>query len=216
MGSWSVIIICGIYVVVEAIVAFVLHKLKLVKGEGIRKFIHIATSFLIFPVIYKIDQPILRYIGPLFFVFFNAIASYSGMGKIIGLEDEKRHLGLVIYPLSIVFLIFLFNNGYMSDYAVSSGTLIMGLGDGLAAVVGTKWGKHKYKVFKVGQKSVEGTIAMFISSFWVVFILSPGGFVVALILALFSSLVENISPSGIDNATVPILSSIILEVLCRL
>ena len=216
MESWIVIAMCGLYVCLEALVAFVFHKFHLVKSEGIRKFIHIATSFLIFPVIYGIKEPGLRYVGPLFFVFFNAIASYGGMGRAIGLSDEKRHIGLVVYPLSVLFLVFLFNIGYMGAESAVSGVLIMGLGDGMAALVGTKWGKHKYKVFKVGVKSVEGTFSMFVASFFVVYFLSTCGVLVALFVALFSSLVENISPSGVDNATVPILSSLLLEVLCRL
>ena len=216
MESWIVIAMCGLYVCLEALVAFVFHKFHLVKSEGIRKFIHIATSFLIFPVIYGIKEPGLRYVGPLFFVFFNAIASYGGMGRAIGLSDEKRHIGLVVYPLSVLFLVFLFNIGYMGAESAVSVRLIMGVGDGLAALVGTKWGKHKYKVFKVGVKSVEGTFSMFVASFLVVYFLSPCGVLVALFVALFSSLVENISPSGVDNATVPILSSLLLEVLCRL
>ena len=113
MESWIVIAMCGLYVCLEALVAFVFHKFHLVKSEGIRKFIHIATSFLIFPVIYGIKEPALRYVGPLFFVFFNAIASYGGMGRAIGLSDEKRHIGLVVYPLSVLFLVFLLNIGYM-------------------------------------------------------------------------------------------------------
>ena len=216
MESWIVIAMCGLYVCLEALVAFVFHKFHLVKSEGIRKFIHIATSFLIFPVIYGIKEPGLRYVGPLFFVVCNAIASYGGMGRAIGLSDEKRHIGLVVYPLSVLFLVFLFNTGYMGAESAVSGVLIMGLGDGMAALVGTKWGKHKYKVFKVGVKSVEGTFSMFVASFLVVYFLSPCGVLVALFVALFSSLVENISPSGVDNATVPILSSLLLEVLCRL
>lgn len=216
MESWIVIAMCGLYVCLEALVAFVFYKFHLVKSEGIRKFIHIATSFLVFPVIYGIKEPSLRYVGPLFFVFFNAIASYGGMVKAIGLSDEKRHIGLVVYPLSVLFLVFLFNIGYMSAESAVSGVLIMGLGDGMAALVGTKWGKHKYKVSKVGVKSVEGTFSMFVASFLVVYILSPCGALVSLFVALFSSLVENISPSGVDNATVPILSALLLEVLCKL
>ena len=88
MESWIVIAMCGLYVCLEALVAFVFHKFHLVKSEGIRKFIHIATSFLIFPVIYGIKEPGLRYVGPLFFFFFYAIASYGGMGSAIGLSDE--------------------------------------------------------------------------------------------------------------------------------
>ena len=94
--------------------------------------------------------------------------------------------------------------------------MIMGLGDGMAAIVGTKWGKHKYRLSKSGSKSLEGTLAMMIASFLVVYYLTPGGFLVSFVVALAASALENISPSGVDNATVPIISSILLEALCRL
>lgn len=216
MGNWCIILLCGLYVVLEALVAFFAHKFHLLKSEGIRKFIHIATSFLIFPVIYGINEPVLRYVGPVFFVVFNAVAAYGGMGKAIGLNDEKRHMGLVIYPLSVLLLVILFNYEIISDQSAASGVMIMGLGDGMAALVGTRWGKHKYRVLKVGKKSIEGTLAMFVSSFFVVYLLSPGGVWIAILVAIFSSIVENISPSGVDNATVPILSALLLEALCRL
>lgn len=216
MGSWIVIILCGLYVCLEALVAYIAHRFHILKGEGIRKFIHIATSFLIFPVIYGIKEPVLRYVGPLFFTLFNAVAAYSGKGKILGLDDEKRHIGLIIYPLSVLFLVFLYNYGYIMAQSAICGVMIMGLGDGMAALVGTKWGKHKYKIRGIGKKSIEGTFAMFVASFLVVYFISPAGAWVSLLVALFSSLVENISPSGVDNATVPILSSLLLEVLCRL
>lgn len=57
---------------------------------------------------------------------------------------------------------------------------------------------------------------MMIASFLVVYFLTPGGFLVSFVVALAASALENISPSGVDNATVPIISSILLEALCRL
>lgn len=57
---------------------------------------------------------------------------------------------------------------------------------------------------------------MMIASFLVVYFLTPGGFWVSFVVALAASTLENISPSGVDNATVPIISSILLEALCRL
>lgn len=210
------IIFCGLYIVVEAVLAFCGHKFLSIKGEGIRKFIHISTSFLIFPLLYLIQNPSLRYFGPVFFIVFNGVASYGGMGKIIGMEDEKRHLGLVIYPLSVLILVFLYNTGVINIYSAQSGVLIMGLGDGMAALLGRKWGRHKYKVSKVGEKSIEGTAAMFVFSFLVVYFLSPSSLFISLLVAIVATVAENISPSGIDNFTVPLISAFVLEALWRL
>lgn len=216
MSDLWVIVMCGLYVSAEALLAYLGHKYLSIKGEGIRKFIHITTSFLVFPLLYAIDNPALRYFGPIFFILFNAIATYSGMGRIIGMNDEKRHIGLVIYPLSVLILVFLYNSGFINIYSAFSGVLVMGLGDGMAALLGTKLGRHKYKVPHVGGKSIEGTFAMFAFSFLVVFVLTPLGLWKSLVVALFSAFVENVSPSGVDNLSVPLLSAFVMEALWRL
>ncbi len=92
-------------------------------------------------------------------------------------------------------------------------------GDGLADMVGQKWGKHKFKVFS--DKSVEGTLAMFIFSvlftyailgiYWLVFNpLYPAAYsllnilIPVLAVSLVATIVEAISPRNIDNLLVPV------------
>ena len=216
MNDWTVIILSGCYIALEALLAYLGHKFLSIKGEGIRKFIHIATSFLIFPLVYLIKDPYLRLLGPALFIVVNAVATYSGMGKIIGMNDEKRHLGLVVYPFSVLILVLLFNGGLISSESAITGTLAMGVGDGAAALVGTKWGRHKYRIRGVGTKSVEGTAAMASATFAAAAIFTQAPLHAALFVAIGATVLENISPSGFDNFSVPLFSAFLMEALCRL
>ena len=216
MRDYLIILMCGLYVVLEAFVAFLGKRFGFLKGEGNRKFIHMATSLLIFPVVYMIENPLLRLVGPSVFIVFNFVASHMGMGRIIGLDDDKRHMGLVVYPFSVLILVILVNGGYIASSSAVTGVLIMGLGDGSAALIGKKWGKHGYRVSGGGKKSLEGTLSMALVSCLVAITFSPLGIWGSLLVALLSSGVENISPSGIDNATVPLFAALLTEVLCRL
>ena len=93
-------------------------------------------------------------------------------------------------------------------------------GDGFADIIGRKWGKRKYKIF--AEKSLEGTLAMFLFSFvfsyvilgvyWLIYNpLYPEAFslvkllVPILIIALVATVVEACSPKNLDNLLVPAL-----------
>ena len=82
--------------------------------------------------------------------------------------------------------------------------LVMGYGDGLAAVIGTAYGKHPL----VFGKSVEGTVAMFVASFAVtaiaMLVVAPAGWLLsALVVAVVATAVELVTPKGLDNLSVP-------------
>ncbi|MBQ0072265.1 MAG: hypothetical protein KBS81_10520 [Spirochaetales bacterium] len=217
MTDFLVIIVCGIYVVAEAAAAYCFYKFFKWRSESVRKFVHIMTANLMFPITYVSVSFWGRVFGPILFIVLNAIASYSGMGKFLGMTDKKRHIGLVIYPFSVLVLTLLNIYGVISAGAAVAGVFIMGWGDGFAALVGTKFGKHKYTVFGKYHKSVEGTLTMAFMSTLAVLLFQPQvPFWGALVAGVFASLLENVSPSGIDNLTVPILSALVVEVLCIL
>jgi phytol kinase len=95
------------------------------------------------------------------------------------------------------------------------GILVMGYGDGLAAVIGKSYGKHKLAF----GKSIEGSITMFVASFIVVFLVSSftQSVGISLILALgvsaLATIVELITPKGLDNLSVPLSTSLIFYIL---
>ena len=92
-------------------------------------------------------------------------------------------------------------------------------GDGFAALVGGKWGKIKYHVFG-GEKTVVGSLAMLsvtavLSVFVWVFYSAMGytlpelNFWYILIISALATVCEAISYGGIDNLTVPAVTSIL-------
>ena len=100
----------------------------------------------------------------------------------------------------------------MTDTDVILGVLAMGYGDGLAALIGSKVGKHKYIAFGA-TKSYEGSFVMFITVLIIALILSYS-LPIALFLALCATILEPVTPLGLDNLTVPIITALIGALAC--
>jgi phytol kinase len=93
----------------------------------------------------------------------------------------------------------------------------MAYGDGVAAIIGQFFGKHPYTIFK-GHKTLEGSFAMFITSMLVIgiyqlFVYQSFNWMHIGSLALVATLVEAISPHGIDNLFIPMLVSLLYFIL---
>jgi phytol kinase len=89
----------------------------------------------------------------------------------------------------------------------------MAYGDSAAALVGQRMGRRKYRL--VTEKSLEGSLAMFIASFLILFVsslyfsnfysFSVGGKLLSfLAVSVVVTVVEAISPRGLDNISVPL------------
>jgi len=91
----------------------------------------------------------------------------------------------------------------------------MSYGDGLASVIGIKYGKRKYTVFK-DTKSYVGSISMLLCTFLllviaIVFYEEPLTIrVVAYLLCMagVATVVEGITPLGLDNLSVPFVAAV--------
>lgn len=84
------------------------------------------------------------------------------------------------------------------------GVVVLAVGDAFASIVGIKCGK-----IRIGDKSLEGTFAFFLSTFLTLFPFV--GLWTALLIALFSSVVEALSLRLDDNLTVPLTASFIYK-----
>jgi len=102
--------------------------------------------------------------------------------------------------------------------AAIAGYLACGCGDAIAEPVGTRWGRHRYRVpaaFGVAtERSLEGSAAIFLAclaaggaSLSLSTALDGGGALSVLIFATACVLIEAVSPHGWDNATMQILPS---------
>jgi dolichol kinase len=92
-------------------------------------------------------------------------------------------------------------------------------GDGFAALIGQKFGKVKYTVFG-GTKSLEGSLTMFVITtvmsvfVWMVFssigcVMPEFNIVNIIAISAVATLCEAFSYGGIDNLTVPAITSIL-------
>lgn len=122
----------------------------------------------------------------------------------------RKSFGTLFYAISMGVLTACFWQDY-PQYTVI-GILVMAWGDGMAAIIGQRFGKHVYQIGQIN-KSWEGSLAM-MSASWLVTIsilLAVEGnnwqiWSVSLVVASVATILEAFSKLGIDNLTVPLSS----------
>ncbi|MBI1861982.1 MAG: phosphatidate cytidylyltransferase [Deltaproteobacteria bacterium] len=132
-----------------------------------------------------------------------ALAHFGGLMR----REELRSLtGNSYFILGLFVVVALFPRPI-----VSLSVLYLALGDPIAALVGTRWGKTKIS----GKKSVEGAIANFAVAFLATVLFAaatqlPHPWVLAIVGATCSVIAE-LAPLGIDdNLTIPVISGALL------
>jgi len=206
------IVVSIIFVFLIIGISSLLTKFKLLSNEGSRKFIHIGVSNWWIIAMIFFNSNIYAAIVPGLFVIVNYISYKKQVFKAMERDGSKNDLGTVYFALSLLILALItFKNAEFS-YIGALGILIMGYGDGLAAIIGVKYGKHKFKVLG-NEKSFEGSLAMFVFSFLVsvslLYIFNPVNITLfSLIVAIVSTALEALSPYGLDNLTVPLGTSL--------
>lgn len=191
------LLISSFYVAAVLALASFMRK-RGVEDLYVRKTVHMLVSLWILIMAWFIESPVARITGPAIFVLIN-LFFYLHFGN--------AGAGIVFYPLSLTVMIALMLCGVLSENAVVAGTLVMGLGDGAAAIAGTLLGRKR--------RSPEGSAVMFIVSFNV--IMAAGGSIAqAVITAAAATAAERFTPSALDNVTVPLLTAGLMEVLCAL
>ena len=138
-----------------------------------------------------------------------ALLSYR-LPLLPGIESVgRKSLGTFFYAVSMGLLVGWFWPLSQPQYA-AIGILTMTWGDGLAALVGQRYGQHPYQVWGE-KKSWEGSATMFLASYAVcvsilLYVQGPIAAIwgVALVAAAIATLLEAVSKYGIDNLTVPV------------
>lgn len=216
-----VMLLSYIYIISMIFVSNKMGKIFMWSQKTSRKVLHILIgnfpfilpffSESIFPVMVAAPFVLLTFlVSP-----YSPIKSLKGI--LFGLQDttEKGHpLGLVYYAISYTVLAASF---FYTPYVIAAGILPMAYGDGVAALIGERYGRRKYKI--LGQKSVEGSLTVFAGSFlsllcslvfYSLFYQFSAVEMVSLSLwtAVIATVVEAISPLGFDNLTVPIICAV--------
>ena len=206
------LIIIFIYLTILVTIAEVLNRSIADDPELTRKVVHIGSGNVILLAWWlKINTEvivaaaIIASIIALSSYFLPILPSINSVGR--------KSLGTLFYAISIGVLTQLFWRDYPQYTAI--GILVMAWGDGMAAIIGQRFGKHTYRVFDIN-KSWEGSAAMAIATFIVTSMtlfasqsnLGQALFVAAIVATLATAL-EAFSKLGIDNLTVPLASALI-------
>ena len=214
---WSdVLALIVVYIYVAAI--FVIAEMVLkTRPEVSRKFLHIMVGNMIFAMPFFADPWTMVWFLTLpitVALFF--LTEYSPI-KIENSVTESGHaLGLFFYAAIWTILIAVFSKQL---WIVALAIVPMVYGDGFAALIGQKFGKIKYTVFG-GTKSLEGSLTMFVITtvmsvfVWMVFTsigypMPEFNLVYIIAISAVATVCEALSYGGIDNLSVPTITSIL-------
>lgn len=208
MNNLIGIIAITIYIVLVLLVSKFLTKMG---KEASRKFVHIMLSNIWFFYLIFIDSLLYAWILPAIFVIMNSLSYKFKIFKSIERESNDG-LGTVYYAISIL-LISLFTYKIGKPLLGLPGILVMGYGDGFAAIVGQRIRSKEYKVGNT-TKSIAGSMTMFVLSLvicMIVFgILNIEYFgAKAIGVAIVATILEAVSIKGLDNISVPVLVTIL-------
>lgn len=186
--------------------------------EASRKFIHIMLCNWWFLAMYFFDNVILASIVPLSFVIINYISYKKNLISVMEREEqEKDGLGTVYYALSL-FLLSIFTFGIIKKPEIGlCSILIMGYGDGLAAIIGRSVKSMPYKIGKT-KKTLAGSATMLFISFVItaIFLCSVNAelwMLKSILLAISVTILEAVSIKGTDNITVPMFACLLLTTM---
>ncbi len=216
---WLQIAIAAIWVLLILMIAWVVNRFA-DKPEIVRKIVHIGTGNVIL-IAWWLDIP--ASVGITASILASAITLLSYRLPILpGINSVGRQsLGTFFYSVSFGILVAWFWYLQQPQYA-ALGILIMTWGDGLAALIGQRFGKNKYKVFAI-EKSWEGSLTMMLVSYLVCSLILVGTqgnawqtWAMSLIVAVIATALEAVSFLGIDNLTVPLGSAALAFFLSQL
>lgn len=201
--------IAAVYIYVAALVVFTEKVFSKRYPITSRKFLHIMTGNIAFILPLFETREIMAFLaaGPFILVTF-LMSPYSPIKSIRGKTSEAGHgLGLVFYAMTWTVLAYAF---FDHREIIAMGILTMSYGDGLASLIGLRYGKRKYLVFK-DTKSYVGSLAMFVFTFLLLIIalmfyavtLAPLVVAYLFCIAGVATIVEGITPLGLDNLSVP-------------
>ncbi|MBD3400651.1 MAG: phosphatidate cytidylyltransferase [Candidatus Coatesbacteria bacterium] len=214
MNQWIGLAISYAFVFAVLGVAGVLQKRGRISGETARKIVHIGVSNWIVLAMFLFHDWYFAIIGPASFVILNFISWRYDLFE--GMEAGDKSPGTVFFAISLTVVTWHFwwlwnTTGVDLRFIAVTAILVMGWGDGLAAVFGHRYGKRKL----IGYKTLVGTTAMFIVSVIVCLavslLLAPWPAATALLLGLalaaLATIGELLLPAGWDNLIVPLVTA---------
>jgi dolichol kinase len=197
--------IIGLILVYVYVILLLVISEKVIKKHPnfSRKFLHIMVGNILFilPLFQSRWVMALLVAAPFILLTF-LISPYSPLKIKDRISGSGHGLGLVYYAISWTVLAIIF---FDQPWIIAVGIAAMSYGDGMASLVGMKYGKIKYNLTG-DTKSLEGSLTMFIvliGMLWVVltYYAVPANPLVIVAVALVATIFEGLTPKGLDNIT---------------
>lgn len=214
MNQWLGLLVSYGFVFIVLGTAGLLARREIISGETARKVVHIGVANWILLAFFLFRDWYFALISPASFIVINFISWRLDLFK--GMESGDKSPGTVLFAVSLSALTghfwWLWNStGIDLRYIALMAMLVLGWGDGLAAVFGHRFGRRKL----VGEKSLAGSLTMFCVSlvvcFTVLTLLGPHGLVTTMALsfalAALATLAELLLPGGWDNLLIPLITA---------
>ncbi|MCY3804350.1 MAG: hypothetical protein OXF85_00515 [Candidatus Saccharibacteria bacterium] len=194
----------------------VLFHWRLIVGEYSRKLTHILIAFWMATWRFNLTQLEVTYLG-LFLILAILVAQQLKIfNSIFGIN--RVTYGEVSYVIGIILTSLLFPDPTVYALAVIN----LGLADGFAAIIGTKYGRIKYNVFG-STKSLAGMFTSFVIViisgllFWILAVdYKPSLVFVCMHIISTAAVVsglEFVSFKGLDNLTIPLATGLLYSSL---
>jgi phytol kinase len=199
--------VLGIFIVL--LLNEILWRKRKAHSEFSRKFVHVTVGVFVAFWPFFLTW---RQIELLSLAFLIVVVSSKALRIFNAIHSVQRPTwGEVCFALSVGIVAIATHDKWI--YMAS--LLQMGLADGLAAVVGVRFGRSNSYLFFGHAKSVAGTITFFITSLVILSVymhfsgaqLSP---LYIVLVAFIASLFENASVQGLDNLSVPLVTALLL------
>ena len=184
-----------------------LWQRNLVRGEASRKLAHIIIGSFIATWPLYMTYADIRWtliIGLLGAIIVRQRVLFPSI-----FDVKRRSIGDIVAPIIILLAAFL--EPSRTIFAVT--VLHIAFADGMAALIGSRFGhKSTYNIFKE-KKSLIGTATFFVASVLIMSValvfrpaIDTGAFMLYVVaIPLLATFAENVSPRGLDNVSVPVI-----------
>lgn len=218
MTNWLAVVISFAYVFAVLGAAEGLRRALRLPVEFTRKVVHIAVGMWAWGTAALFTDKWFAVIPPVAFIALNYLSYRRSLFTAMETGD-KSNLGTVYFPIAFAVIILLFFD--ISKAFMVAALMPMTWGDAFAAIIGKRYGRRRYALLGAhSRRSLEGSAAMFAFSFlsvWITLLVfgAPFGAAIlfALVMAFLATLVEAVSPAGLDNLLVPASSALAYPLL---
>ena len=219
------VLIFLIYLIPLASIILLIRKFTKISDELFRKILHFILLGAYIPLLFGFDTwwiclVFVVSLGIFLFPTLFFVGKIPGFSSFVNERRNGEFKSSMMLALSVMAFSIAIGWGLIGDkYIVLASVYSWGVGDAFAALIGKRFGNHKVKwKFIDNKKSIEGSIAMFITSALAILIvlLVRGGLnplfiiCISLITSTASTFVELCSKNGTDTVTCPAVSMLII------